>query len=60
MEVENFSDLEQKFREITDRIVWCTVTTVDRQGRPRRNRWVTTPLRSGRAGPPMKASACSN
>ena len=35
MEVENFSNLEQKFREITDRIVWCTVTTVDRQGRPR-------------------------
>ena len=35
MDVESFSSLADKFKEITDRIVWCTVTTVDRQGRPR-------------------------
>ncbi len=30
-----FSDLEAKFKEITTRIVWCTVATVDTAGRPR-------------------------
>lgn len=30
-----FADLEAKFHEITNRIVWCTVTTVDTRGRPR-------------------------
>jgi general stress protein 26 len=30
-----FADVAEKFREITERIVWCTVATVDRQGRPR-------------------------
>ena len=30
-----FEEIEPKFREITDRVVWCTVATVDRQGRPR-------------------------
>ena len=30
-----FKDLEAKFKEITERIVWCTVATVDTQGRPR-------------------------
>lgn len=30
-----FADIEAKFREITTRIVWCTVTTVDTRGRPR-------------------------
>lgn len=35
MDVGAFSDVAEKFREITERIVWCTVTTVDRQGRPR-------------------------
>ena len=35
MDVNDFSELEDKFKAITQRIVWCTVTTVDRQGRPR-------------------------
>ncbi|MDH3641231.1 MAG: pyridoxamine 5'-phosphate oxidase family protein [Gammaproteobacteria bacterium] len=35
MDVANFSDLRDKFKEITERIVWCTVTTMDGQGRPR-------------------------
>ena len=30
-----FKDLEARFHEITQRIVWCTVATVDTQGRPR-------------------------
>ncbi len=30
-----FQDLEARFNEITQRIVWCTVATVDTQGRPR-------------------------
>jgi len=34
-DVNGFADVAEKFREITERIVWCTVTTVDRQGRPR-------------------------
>ena len=35
MAVKDFSELADKFREITERIVWCTVATADRQGRPR-------------------------
>jgi general stress protein 26 len=35
MDVASFAEVAEKFREITERIVWCTVTTVDRQGRPR-------------------------
>jgi len=35
MDVAAFSEVAEKFREITERIVWCTFTTVDRQGRPR-------------------------
>lgn len=30
-----FADIEAKFKEITTRIVWCTVATVDTRGRPR-------------------------
>ena len=30
-----FADLADKFKAITERIVWCTVATVDTQGRPR-------------------------
>ena len=32
---QNFADIESEFRAIVDRIVWCTVATVDRAGRPR-------------------------
>lgn len=35
MDVKDFSELSDKFREITERIVWCTVATVDARGRPR-------------------------
>jgi uncharacterized pyridoxamine 5'-phosphate oxidase family protein len=34
-EVEEFAGLEDDFFEITDEIVWCTLATVDRRGRPR-------------------------
>jgi general stress protein 26 len=35
MEVESFADIEAEFNARVSRIVWCTVSTVDRQGRPR-------------------------
>ena len=35
MDVDSFADIEAEFMERISRIVWCTVTTVDRQGRPR-------------------------
>ncbi len=35
MDVTDFTEIEEKFNEITQRIVWCTVSTMDRQGRPR-------------------------
>lgn len=35
MEIAEFAQIEEKFRSIVDKIVWCNVCTVDRQGRPR-------------------------
>jgi general stress protein 26 len=35
MEVASFAEIEQEFLARVARIVWCTVATVDRQGRPR-------------------------
>jgi general stress protein 26 len=35
MDVEKFSEIEAEFAARVSRIVWCTVATVDRQGRPR-------------------------
>jgi len=35
MDVASFADIEKDFAERVSRIVWCTVTTVDGQGRPR-------------------------
>lgn len=35
MDVASFAEIEDKFDEITRRIVWCTVTTIDRRQRPR-------------------------
>ncbi len=35
MDVESFAEIEKEFSERTQRIVWCTVATVDRKGRPR-------------------------
>ncbi len=35
MDVATFAEIEKPFAERTARIAWCTVSTVDRQGRPR-------------------------
>lgn len=35
MDVASFSEIEQDFHQRVSRIVWCTVTTVDKLGRPR-------------------------
>ena len=35
MEVASFAEIEEEFTARVSRIVWCTVATVDRQGRPR-------------------------
>lgn len=35
MEVENFSVIAEEFDRRIKKIVWCTFTTIDRQGRPR-------------------------
>ncbi len=35
MEVENFSVIAEEFDRRIKKIVWCTMTTVDTQGRPR-------------------------
>ncbi len=35
MEVASFAEIEEEFNARVSRIVWCTVATVDRQGRPR-------------------------
>jgi general stress protein 26 len=35
MDVAAFSEIQDEFNERIERIVWCTVTTVDRKGRPR-------------------------
>ena len=35
MDVASFSDIEEEFNARVSRVVWCTVATVDRQGRPR-------------------------
>ena len=34
MRVKSFVDIEEEFNKRVNRIVWCTVATVDRQGRP--------------------------
>ncbi len=35
MDVASFTEIEEEFNARVSRIVWCTVATVDRQGRPR-------------------------
>ena len=35
MDVASFTEIEDEFMARVRRIVWCTVATVDRQGRPR-------------------------
>lgn len=35
MEVKSFTEIEPEFMERVQRIVWCTVATIDPKGRPR-------------------------
>ena len=35
MEVDSFADIAEPFNDRVNRLVWCTVTTIDRKGRPR-------------------------
>lgn len=35
MDVASFAEIEDEFKARTTKIVWCSVATVDRQGRPR-------------------------
>ena len=35
MDVKSFDEIAEKFNERVARIAWCTVSTVDRRGRPR-------------------------
>ncbi len=35
MDIDNFSVIEEEFDKRVRKIVWCTVSTVDRNGRPR-------------------------
>ena len=35
MDVGSFEEIAEQFNDRVNRIVWCSVTTVDRQGRPR-------------------------
>ena len=35
MDVASFAEIEAEFMDRVRRIVWCTVVTIDRQGRPR-------------------------
>jgi general stress protein 26 len=48
MDVAAFSELESRFKAITERIVWCTVTTVDRKSRPRSR--ILHPIWEGNTG----------
>ena len=48
MDVTSFAEIEDEFRARTSRIVWCSVATVDRQGRPRTR--VLHPIWEGSTG----------
>ena len=48
MEVQSFTEIEAEFVNRTHRIVWCTVATVNRQGRPRSR--ILHPLWEGSTG----------
>jgi general stress protein 26 len=47
-EVASFEEIADEFRARVTRIVWCTVTTVDRKGRPRSR--ILHPLWEGSTG----------
>jgi general stress protein 26 len=48
MDVTDFSDIENEFLGRVNRIVWCTVATVDRKGRPRTR--ILHPIWEGNTG----------
>jgi len=48
MDVASFAEIEKEFLERIARIVWCTVTTVDRRGRPRSR--ILHPIWEGQTG----------
>ncbi|MCA9889713.1 MAG: pyridoxamine 5'-phosphate oxidase family protein [Anaerolineae bacterium] len=48
MHVENFADIEAEFKARVETMVWCSVATVDRQGRPRSR--VLHPIWEGNIG----------
>jgi general stress protein 26 len=48
MEATNFSELAQEFDARVKRIVWCSVATVDRRGRPRQR--ILHPIWEGTTG----------
>lgn len=48
MDVASFAEIEQEFMARVRRIVWCSVATVDRQGRPRQR--ILHPIWEGTTG----------
>lgn len=48
VDVGSFSEIEEEFMNRVRRIVWCSVTTVDRKGRPRSR--ILHPLWEGSTG----------
>ena len=48
MDVTSFADIEAEFMARVSRIVWCTVATIDAQGRPRSR--ILHPLWEGATG----------
>jgi general stress protein 26 len=48
MDVGKFSEMEDEFKARTTKIVWCSVATVDRKGRPRTR--VLHPIWEGSTG----------
>lgn len=48
MEIENFSVIAEEFHARVNKIVWCTVATVDRQSRPRSR--ILHPIWEGQKG----------
>jgi len=48
MDIDNFSVIEEEFIKRVRKIVWCTVSTVDRSGRPRSR--ILHPIWEGHSG----------
>ena len=48
MELDTFEEIEERLRAVTDTVVWASVATFDRQGRPRSR--ILHPLWDGSTG----------